>query len=77
MRPEFVSVTSGPSLPAQVRRVVDLGRKRLAHVMLGNHPLIVGIPGGTEGVGDVVNISIDPANTHVYVADIRVQGRAP
>jgi glycerol transport system ATP-binding protein len=77
VRPEFVSVTSGPGLPAQVRRVLDLGRKRLAHVMLGNHPLVVGIPREMEGVGDVVNISIDPANTHVYVADIRVQGRAP
>jgi glycerol transport system ATP-binding protein len=77
VRPEFVSVTSGPGLPAQVRRVVDLGRKRLAHVMLGNHSLVVGIPREMEGVGDVVNISIDPANTHVYVADIRVQGRTP
>jgi glycerol transport system ATP-binding protein len=77
VRPEFVSVTAGPGLPAQVRRVADLGRKRLAHVMLGDHPLIVGIPREMEGVGDVVNISIDPANTHVYVSDVRVQGRAP
>ena len=77
VRPEFVSVTSGPGLPAQVRRVADLGRKRLAYVTLGTHPLVVGIPREMESVGDVVNISIDPANTHVYVADVRVQGRAP
>jgi hypothetical protein len=30
-----------------------------------------------DGVGEVVNISIDPANTHVYVDDFRVQGGAP
>jgi glycerol transport system ATP-binding protein len=77
VRPEFVSVTSGPGLPAQVRRVADLGRKRLAYVSLGNHPLVVSIPREMDGVGEVVNISIDPANTHVYVDDFRVQGGAP
>jgi len=60
-----------------VRRVADLGRKRLAYVNLGDNPLVVTIPREMEGLGEVVNISIDPANTHVYVADARVQGRAP
>jgi glycerol transport system ATP-binding protein len=77
VRPEFVSVTSGSGLPAQVRRIADLGRKRLAYVNLGDHPLVVTIPREVEGLGEVVNILIDSANTHVYVADARVQGRAP
>jgi glycerol transport system ATP-binding protein len=77
VRPEFVSATVGPGLPAQVRRVVDLGRKRLAYVNLGDHPLVASIPREMESLGDVVNISIDPANTHVYVGDVRVQGKAP
>ena len=76
VRPEFVSLTSGPGLPVQIRRIADLGRKRLAYVNLGEHALVASIPGDMEGFGDTVNIAIDPANTHVYVADIRKQGAA-
>ena len=74
VRPEFVSLTSGPGLPVQVRRIADLGRKRLAYVNLGEHALVASIPNDMESIGDTANISIDPANTHVYVADIRRRG---
>ncbi len=74
VRPEFVTLTSGPGLPVQVRRIADLGRKRLAYVNLGDHPIIASVPHEMESVGDTANISIDPANTHVYVADVRQQG---
>lgn len=77
VRPEFVSVTEGPGVQAKVRRVADLGRKRLAHVTLGDYPLVAMLPNTIESVGDEVNIAIDPANTHVYVDDVRVQGIAP
>jgi hypothetical protein len=29
-----------------------------------------------QGVGDTAHIVVDPANTHVYVSDIRRQGAA-
>ena len=77
VRPEFVSLTSGPGLRAQVRRVIDLGRKRLANVSLGRHPLVVSVPPEMESVEEITKIAIDPANTHVYVSDCRVQGSAP
>jgi glycerol transport system ATP-binding protein len=77
VRPEFVSATAAPGLPARVRRVADLGRKRLAYVNLADNPLVVTLPNEMESVGDSINIAIDPANTHVYVDDIRVAGSAP
>ena len=77
VRPEFVSATAGPGLPAQVRRVADLGRKRLAYVSLAGHPLVATLPNDMESVGDSVNVAIDAVNTHVYLDDIRVAGRAP
>ena len=77
VRPEFVSATAGPGLPAQVRRVADLGRKRLAYVSLAGHPLVATLPNEMESVGESVNVAIDAANTHVYLDDIRVAGRAP
>jgi glycerol transport system ATP-binding protein len=76
VRPEFVTATTGPGLPAQVRRVADLGRKRLAYVNLAGHPMVATLPHDMESVADSVNVAIDAANTHVYVDDIRVAGRA-
>jgi len=76
VRPEFVTATTGAGLPAQVRRVADLGRKRLAYVSLADNPLVVTVPDGMESVGERVNIAIDPANTHVYVDDVRVPASA-
>ena len=76
VRPEFVSLTSGPGLPVQVRRLADLGRKRLAYVSLGGHALVASVPREMESVGEAANIAIDPNNTHVYVDDVRVQGAA-
>src|SRR5580692_10484405 len=62
VRPDYTELSSIGGVPVQVRRVADLGRKRLAYVSLGNHPLVVSIPREMDGVGEVVNISIDPAN---------------
>jgi len=77
VRPEFVAGTRGAGLPAQVRRVSDLGRKRLAYVSLAGHPLVATLPHDMESVGETLNIAIDAANTHVYLDDVRVAGRAP
>jgi len=74
VRPEFVTLTSGPGLLVQVKRIADLGRKRLAYVDLGEHSLVVSVPREMESIGDTANILIDPGNTHVYVADVRRQG---
>jgi glycerol transport system ATP-binding protein len=76
VRPEYVTLTAGVGLPVQVRRIADLGRKRLAYVSLGAHQLVATVPPDMASVGDRVNVSIDPAHTHVYVADVRVQGAA-
>jgi glycerol transport system ATP-binding protein len=74
VRPEFVSLTRGPGLSVRVRRVADLGRNRLAYVDLGGHAMVASIPRDMEGVGETAHIAIDPANTHVYAADIRQRG---
>ncbi len=76
VRPEFVTLTSGPGLPVRVRRIADLGRKRLAYVSLGDRPIVASIPRDMEGIGDVSNIAIDLQNTHVYVDDVLTQRAA-
>lgn len=74
IRPEFVRLTSGPGMPVQVRRIADLGRKRLAYVTLGDHPLVAVVPPEMETISNEVNITFDRTQTHVYLNDIRVQG---
>ena len=58
----------------QVRRVADLGRKRLAYVNLGGHPLVATVPPRWRASATQSTSSFDPAHTHVYVDDVRVAG---
>ena len=74
IRPEFARLTAGSGLPVQVRRVADLGRKRLAHVTLGDHAFVATIPPEMESIGNEVNVAFDRTHTHVYLNDVRVQG---
>ena len=62
-------------VPVQVRRVADLGRKRLAYVDSGrtadrrHHTARDVFASATRR-----NVVFDPAHTHVYVDDVRVDG---
>ncbi len=76
IRPEFVTLSEGGGIPVQVRRVADLGRRRLAYVDLAGHQIVATVPPEMESIGANVNVRFDPANTHVYAANIRVQGAA-
>lgn len=76
IRPEYVALTAGVGARVRVRRIADLGRKRLAYVNLGRHSIVATVPPEMASVGDEANVAIDPAHTHVYVADIRMQGAA-
>jgi glycerol transport system ATP-binding protein len=76
VRPEFASLSATDGVPVQVRRIADLGRRRLAYVDLIGHPLVATVPPGIGAIGDSASVKFDPAQTHVYVADKRVQGVA-
>jgi glycerol transport system ATP-binding protein len=76
VRPEFVTLTAATGIPVQVRRIADLGRRRLAYVHLAGHPIVATVPPSMGAISDRVYVKFDPAQTHVYDADIRVQGTA-
>jgi len=76
VRPEFVELTSGAGAPVQMLGISDLGRRRLATVDLAGRSLVATVPASFKGLGDQVNVAFDPANTHVYVDERRVQGVA-
>ena len=75
IRPDYAVLTASGGLPVRVRRVDDLGRKRLAHVSLGAQPLVATVPEGMSIEGGEARVRFDPARTHVYVDDRRVEGQ--
>jgi glycerol transport system ATP-binding protein len=76
VRPDYTMLTQSGGLPVQVRRIADLGRKRLAYVNLGAHQIVATVPPEMSGVADQAGVTFDPVHTHVYVDDLRVTGAA-
>ena len=76
IRPDFAALSNGAGLPVQVRRIDDLGRTRLARISLGPHELVATVPPGMSITGSEARVVFDPARTHIYVNDRRVQGAA-
>jgi glycerol transport system ATP-binding protein len=74
IRPDFVMLTSGAGPRVQVRRVEDLGRKRLAYVMLGGHQMVATIPDELTSVGAEAGLALDPNRILVYRDDVIVEG---
>ena len=52
VRPEYVAIVERGRRPVQVRRVEDLGRKRLAYVALGGQLLVGHHPPEMSSIGD-------------------------
>jgi glycerol transport system ATP-binding protein len=75
IRPDY-AILGDSGLPVKVRRIDDLGRKRLAHVSVGAQTFVATIPNGVTIKDGEAKVRLDPARTHIYVDDRRVQGRA-
>jgi glycerol transport system ATP-binding protein len=68
VRPEFTAVLppGDVGLPVRLRRVEDLGRRRIARVELEGYALAATLPEGVAP-GEAVAIGFDPARVHLYV----------
>jgi glycerol transport system ATP-binding protein len=75
IRPDFVMLTRGVGVPVQVKRIDDLGRRRLAHVDLGSRSMIATVPPDMVLDGSEAAVTLSPAHMHVYVDDHRVAGK--
>ena len=65
IRPEFAAVSRAGGLPVTLRRVEDLGRRRIARVELAGLPLAATLPEGAP-VPAEPRLSLDPARLHIY-----------
>jgi glycerol transport system ATP-binding protein len=75
-RPDYAKVLPTGGLPVRILRIEDLGRRRLARVALGAHEAIATLPPEVDlAAGDTGGLSIPPEHLHVFVDDLRIEGR--
>jgi glycerol transport system ATP-binding protein len=75
-RPDYSRVTPAGGIPVTVLKVEDLGRRRLARVALGAHEAVATLPPDVDlGPGDAAGLHVPPEHLHVFVDELRVEGR--
>ncbi len=75
-RPDFASIVPAGGIPVRIRRIEDLGRRRLARVALGEHELFATIPHGVSIEREEAGLLIRQDRLFVYVDERRVHGEA-
>ncbi len=73
-RPDYSSIVPSGGIPVRVRRIEDLGRRRLARVALGPHEIFGTVPPGVTLSGDQAGLVIQADRLFVYANEERVQG---
>jgi glycerol transport system ATP-binding protein len=73
-RPDYASVVPNGGVPVQIRRLEDLGRRRLARVALGPHEIFATVPHGVPIDGAEAGLTIRQDRLFVYVNDELVPG---
>jgi glycerol transport system ATP-binding protein len=74
VRPEWVQVTRGDGVPVTLRRVEDLGRRRIARVELGGVPLAATLP---EGMPVPAEPRLALHRLHLYADGRLVEAEGP
>jgi glycerol transport system ATP-binding protein len=74
-RPDFATLAASGGYPVSVRRIEDLGRRRIARVALGPHEIFATLPYGTELTGTTAGMSIRSDRLFVFVDEVRVHGK--
>ncbi|KAA2213379.1 ABC transporter ATP-binding protein [Teichococcus oryzae] len=75
IRPEFATMVAEGGLAARLRRVEDLGRRRIARLELDGVPVAATLPEGMP-VPAEPRLAFDPARLHVYADGRLARGEA-
>jgi glycerol transport system ATP-binding protein len=76
-RPDFATLAPKGGYPVRVRRIEDLGRRRIARIAFGPHEISATVPYGVSLEGGEAGLTIRTDRVFVYVNDQRVYGEAP
>lgn len=75
IRPEFVELSDAEGIPVRILRIEDLGRRRLARVMLGDEMIVATLPPGAPVSDGSARVRFDVSKTLVYAHDYLIEGR--
>jgi glycerol transport system ATP-binding protein len=73
-RPDYTFLVPDGGVPVQIRRMEDLGRRRLARVALGPHEIFATVPHDVPIDGEQAHLAIRQDRLFVYVNDELVPG---
>ncbi len=76
IRPEYAVMTEGDGLPAQIKRVEDVGRHRIIRAEVAGFAVNVIMPEGHPVGANMTHIRFAPEKINVYVDDWRIAGKA-
>ncbi len=76
IRPEYVRMTAGEGLPVTVRRIEDVGRRRIVRAELFGQPINVIVAEGEPLPEGASRVAFDPSRINVYADDWRLEGTA-
>ena len=74
-RPDYATLAASGGIPVRVRRIEDLGRRRLARVGLGPHEIFATVPHGINITGEDAGLIIRTDRIFVYVDEQRLEGK--
>ncbi|MFK8252617.1 ABC transporter ATP-binding protein [Ancylobacter terrae] len=75
VRPEFALLApAGSGLPVKVVRIDDIGRARIARVLLDGHAMAATVPEDLAIDGDAAGLGLDPRQIHIYAGGHLVAG---
>jgi glycerol transport system ATP-binding protein len=75
-RPDYATVLPAGGIPVRILKVEDLGRRRLARVALGAHEAVATLlPEIDLAAGDSGGLHIPAEHLHIFVDELRVEGR--
>ncbi|MDR3374417.1 MAG: ABC transporter ATP-binding protein [Ancalomicrobiaceae bacterium] len=73
-RPDYARTAPSGDIPVKVRRIEDLGRRRLARLALGPHEIYATVPHDVTIDGEDAALTIPPNRLFVYVDGRRIIG---
>src|SRR5690349_951466 len=77
VRPEFTRLASpGAGLPVTIKRIDDLGNRRIARVTLAGIPIAATAPETLDLAGSDASVTFEPGQMHVYADGALVPGEA-
>ena len=77
IRPEYIRLTDGDGLPAEIKGIEDVGHRRIVRAGVAGFDLNVVLPGGGGGELPGARLHFPPEHICIYRDQWRIEGQSP